>query len=229
MGTIDPKSPMAEHLQLTPWPPHYRAVPPLKYHGNTDPRKFLMCYEAAIDSAGGDEATLIKSLIISLEDAVANWYSRLPPRCIYSLQHLKDKILLNFQGFKAELDTEEDFLSCVQKERESLSDFYWRFLQLKAQALEVFNEQVIAQAIKALRAGPLHNHLIREQPKTVPELYDQFAKFSKFKIQHFCKLQQQRKVAKPVEAPRLRYGDNHRNYPKLVHNIGLDGDSVSEN
>jgi hypothetical protein len=77
-----------------------------------------MCYEAAIASIGGDEVTLAKSLIISLEDATANWYSRLPPHCIYSWQHLKDKILLNFQGFQVELDTEEDFLSCVQKERE---------------------------------------------------------------------------------------------------------------
>jgi hypothetical protein len=31
-----------------------------------------MSYEAAIASAGGDEATLTKSLIISLEDAAVN-------------------------------------------------------------------------------------------------------------------------------------------------------------
>jgi hypothetical protein len=57
-----------------------------------------MCYEVAIALVGGDEATLMKSLIISLEDAATNWYSRLPPRCIYSRKHLKDKILLKFQG-----------------------------------------------------------------------------------------------------------------------------------
>jgi hypothetical protein len=72
-----------------------------------------MCYEAAIASAGGDEATLAKSLIISLEDATVNWYSRHPPRCIYSWQQLKDMFLLNFQGFSVELNTEEDFLSCA--------------------------------------------------------------------------------------------------------------------
>jgi hypothetical protein len=72
MGTIDPKSPLAEHLQLVPWPLHYRVVTPPKYHGNTDPCKFLMCYEAAIVSPGGDEATLTKSLIISLEGVAAN-------------------------------------------------------------------------------------------------------------------------------------------------------------
>jgi hypothetical protein len=102
-----------------------------------------MCYKDTIASAGGDEATLAKSLIISLEDTTTNWYSRLPPRCIYLWQHLKDKILLNFQGFQAELDTEEDFLSCIQKEREPLPEFYRRF-QLKAQAPEVSDEQVIA-------------------------------------------------------------------------------------
>jgi hypothetical protein len=132
MGTIDPKSALAEHLQLALWPLHYRVVPPPKYHGNRDPHKFLMCYEAAIALAGGDEATLAKSLIIYLEDVATNWYSRLPLRCIYSWHHLKDKILINFQGFQAELNTEEDFLSCVQKEREPLPEFYRRFLQLKA-------------------------------------------------------------------------------------------------
>jgi hypothetical protein len=45
-----------------------QAVRPPKYHGNTDSHKFLMCYKAAIASVGGDEATLAKSLIISLED-----------------------------------------------------------------------------------------------------------------------------------------------------------------
>jgi hypothetical protein len=64
-----------------------------------------MCYKADIASADGDEATLAKSLIISLEDAAANWYSRLPPKCIYSWQQLKEKFLLNFQGIQMELST----------------------------------------------------------------------------------------------------------------------------
>jgi hypothetical protein len=83
-----------------------------------------MCYEATIASAVRYEATLTKSLIISLEDDAANWYSRLPPRCIYSWHQLKEKFLLNFQGFKVDLDIEEDFLSCTQREKETLSNFY---------------------------------------------------------------------------------------------------------
>jgi hypothetical protein len=71
-----------------------------------------MSYEAAMASAGEDEATLTKSLIISLEDVAANWYSRLPSGCIYSWQQLKEKFMLNFHGFEAWLNTEEDLLSC---------------------------------------------------------------------------------------------------------------------
>jgi hypothetical protein len=124
-----------------------------------------MCYEAAIASVEGDEATLAKSLIISLEDIAANWYSRLPSGCIYSWQQLKEKFLLNFQGFQAELNTEEDFLSCSQREKETLSNFYRMFLQLKAQALDVSDDQVIAQAIKALHMGSCTVILSESDPK----------------------------------------------------------------
>jgi hypothetical protein len=43
---------------------------------------------------------------------------------------------------------------------------------MKAQAPKVLDDQVIAQAIKALRAGPLHSHLVKEWHKIVPELYE---------------------------------------------------------
>jgi hypothetical protein len=43
-----------------------------------------MCYEATVVSTIGDKATLAKFLIISLEEATTNWYSRLPPKYIYS-------------------------------------------------------------------------------------------------------------------------------------------------
>jgi hypothetical protein len=103
-------------------------------------------------------------------------------------------------------------------------------LQLKAQALKVSNDQVIEQVIKALRAGPLHSHLVRERPKTVLELYEQFAKFSKSEDQHFRKLEQQRKTSKPYEASRPpRNNDNQHSYPRPVHNIDSDGYGPLEN
>jgi hypothetical protein len=76
-----------------------------------------------------------------------------------------------------------------------------RFLRLKAQAPKISNDQVITQAIKALHVGSLHNHLVRERPKTVQELYENFEKFSKSEVLHFRKLEQQRKAPKKMKPP----------------------------
>jgi hypothetical protein len=70
-----------------------------------------MCYEASIASAAGDNTTLAKSVIIALENAIANWYARLQPTSITSWGQLKEKFLVNFQDFRAELSTKEDLLS----------------------------------------------------------------------------------------------------------------------
>jgi hypothetical protein len=98
-----------------------------------------MCCEPAIASSGGNEITLAKSSITPLEGATTNWYARLQPRSIRSWYHLKEKFLINFQGFREELST-EDILSCQQYERETLLYFFQRFLYLKAQAPKVSDE-----------------------------------------------------------------------------------------
>jgi hypothetical protein len=142
---------------------------------------------------------------------------------------LKEKFLLNFQGFQADLDSEENFLLCIQREKETFPNFYRRFLQMKVQVPEVSDDQVIAQVVKALRAGPLHSHLVREWPKAVLELYEQFTKFSKSEIQHFRKLEQQRKISMPDEASRPCHNESQCSYPRPIHNIDSDGCGIPEN
>jgi hypothetical protein len=49
------------------------------------------------------------------------------------------------------------------------------------------------------------------------ELYEEFTKFSKSEVLHFCKFEQQTETTKHDEAPRPpRYSDNQRSYPKQV-------------
>jgi hypothetical protein len=100
---------------------------------------------------------------------------------------------------------------------------------MKVQALEVSDDQVIVQAIKALCAGPLYSHLVRERPKIVLELYKQFAKFSKYEIQHFRKIEQQRKTSRPNEVQKSHQNKIQYNYPKPVHSIDSDGRRPPEN
>jgi hypothetical protein len=58
-----------------------------------------MSYKAAIASSGGDDTTLTKKFIISLENVATNWYVRLPPRSIMSWAMLKEKFLSTSRVF----------------------------------------------------------------------------------------------------------------------------------
>jgi hypothetical protein len=165
-----------------------------------------------------------------LQNAAAIWYARLPPRSITSWAMLKEKFLVNFQDFYADTSTEEDFFSCQQYERETLTYFFSMFLRLKAQAPEVSDEQAITQDNKALHAAQLHNHLVRECPRTLEELYEEFRKFSRAEVLHFHKLGQQRKAANENKSSRpFKYSTSKEGTSsfdashKQVHNIDSDG------
>jgi hypothetical protein len=180
----------------------------------------------------GDDTTLARLFIISLKNAAANWYARLQLKSITSLAQLKEMFLVNFQGFHADLSTKEEFLSCQQYERETLLDYFCRFLHLKAQAPEVFDEQ----AIKVMHVGQLHSYLVREHLRTLEELYDNFWKFSRSEVLHFCKLGQQRKVSnenegsRPTKYSKSRESTQNFDIPhKQVHIIDSDGCGPPEN
>jgi hypothetical protein len=72
-----------------------------------------MSYQVAIASCGGgDDATMAKSFIITLEGLALTWYSRLPPLSIDSWKTLHDKFLLNFQWYRLEIDALAELSLC---------------------------------------------------------------------------------------------------------------------
>jgi hypothetical protein len=101
---LDERSPLAPHLQVTPWPANFRAGTYPKYNGSTDPAQYIMSYQVAVASSRGDDATMSKSFIIALEGLALTWFTRLPPLSIDSWRSLRDKFLLNFQGYRPDTD-----------------------------------------------------------------------------------------------------------------------------
>jgi hypothetical protein len=82
----------------------------------------------------------------------------------------------------------------------------------------------------------LHSHLVREHPKTLEELCEEFQKFSRSKVSHFRKLDQQRKVISENEGSTpFKYTRNKEGAASFdttheqVHNIDSDGCGPPEN
>jgi hypothetical protein len=113
-------------------------------------KQYIMSYQVAIASSGGDDATMAKSFIITLEGPALTWYTRLPPLSIDSWRSLRDKFLLNFQGYRPDTDALAELSLCKQQEKETLREYYRKFLTLKSQFPSVDDQIAIHYAISGL-------------------------------------------------------------------------------
>jgi hypothetical protein len=52
-----------EELQ---WPPRFNLAILPQYDGDSDPREFLLKYEAAVEATGGGAICMVKALVLSL-------------------------------------------------------------------------------------------------------------------------------------------------------------------
>jgi hypothetical protein len=222
---LDERSPLAPHLQVSPWPANFRAGTYPKYNGSTDAAQYIMSYQVTVASSGGDDATMAKSFIIALEDPALTWYTKLPPLSIDSWRSLRDKFLLNFQGYRPDTDALAELSLCKQLERETLREYYCKFLTLKSQLPLVDDQIAIHYAISGLRAGVLYNHCIRDPPRNLQELYQLFEKYARSEELHQHKVESQRKPKDPPQSSRTwtrpsqaDSGRDGRNQQQ-VHNI----------
>jgi hypothetical protein len=136
-----------------------------------------MSYQVAIASSRGDGTTMAKSFIIALEGPALTWYTRLLPLSIESWKGLCDKFLLNFQRYRLSTDTLAELPLCRQQEKESLREYYKKFLHLKSQLPSIDDHIAIHHAISGLCVSVLYSHCIRDPPKNLQELYQLFEKY----------------------------------------------------
>jgi hypothetical protein len=167
---FDDASPLLAELQAIPWPPSYKPPQLPMYDGHSDPKQFLMSYEATISSYGGNTAVMAKSFVTAVKNVAQTWYSSLRPGTITSWQKLKDMLITSFQGFQTKPITAQAWFQCTQDHEEYLQAYVRRFLRLRAQAPIVPNGIVIEAMIKGLRPGPTAQYFARKPPQTLEKL-----------------------------------------------------------
>jgi hypothetical protein len=94
--SFDDASSLAVELQATPWPPSYKPPQLPMYDGHSDPKQFLMSYEATISLYGGNTIVMAKSFVMAIRSVAQTWYSSLRPGIITSWQKLKDMLVTSF-------------------------------------------------------------------------------------------------------------------------------------
>jgi hypothetical protein len=87
-------------------------------------------------------------------------------------------------------------------ERETLWEYYRKFLTLKSQLPSVDDQIAIHYAISGLRAGVLYNHCIRDPPKNLQELYQLFKKYARSEELRQRKVESHKKPKDPLQSSR---------------------------
>jgi hypothetical protein len=162
--------PWKQNCRLPHGPPSYKPPQLPMYDGHSDPKQFLMSYEATISSYGGNTAVMVKSFVMAVQNVAQTWYSSLRPGTIMSWQKLKDMLVTSFQGFQTKPVIAQGLFQCTQDHEEYLQAYVRRFLRLRAQAPTVPNEIVIEAMIKGLRLGPTAQYFARKPPQTLEKL-----------------------------------------------------------
>jgi hypothetical protein len=111
---FDDASPLSTELQAVPWPQSYKSPQLPMYDGHSDPKQFLMSYEATISSYGGNTAVMAKSFVMAVRSVAQTWYSSLRPGTITSWQKLKDMLITSFQGFQTKPVTAQALFQCTR-------------------------------------------------------------------------------------------------------------------
>jgi hypothetical protein len=104
--TLDDASPLAAELQAIPWPPSYKPPQLPMYDGHSDPKQFLMSYEATISSYGGNAAVQYLLFSISLlfkglrPGPTVQYFARKPPQTLEKLLQKMDEYIRADNDFR---------------------------------------------------------------------------------------------------------------------------------
>jgi hypothetical protein len=223
--TFDDASPLAAELQAIPWPPSYKPPQLPMYDGHSDPKQFLMSYEATISSYGGNAAVMAKSFVMAVRNVAQTWYSSLRPRTITSWQKLKDMLVTSFQGFQMKPITFQALFQCTQDHEEYLQAYVRRFLHLRAQAPTVPNEIIVEAMIKGLRPGPTAQYFARKPPQTLEKLLQKMDEY----IRADNDFRQRREEAYRFSEMTRGFGGRiHPRHVRSIHNSTQSDDRGSQ-
>lgn len=158
-GTVyDPKSPLSYILQAATWSHSFKMSQITLYDGKPNPKAFIMSFEAAIQSIGGGEATMAKSLVMAVTGIARTWYTTLPAGRTFSWERLKEA-LFDFQGNYDDPVTSGYLYAVKEGPMETLWSFIKCFVHVKCQACSLSADSIIDAARGGVRVRPLCSKL----------------------------------------------------------------------
>ena len=108
-------TPLSAEFEELPWPLRFNPTILLQFDGDSDPKDFLLKYEAAIEATGGGPACKVKVFILSLKGLAQHRYSNLPNGHIHTWDQLRRELTAAFRAPKPKEVNSCDFHNLKQE------------------------------------------------------------------------------------------------------------------
>jgi len=167
----DLATPLSVEFEELPWPPRFNPTILPQFDGESNPKDFLLKYEAAIEASVGGAACKVKAFVLSLKGLAQHWYSNLLAGHIQTWDQLRRELTAAFRAPKA-----EEVNSCafhnLKQGGASLQEYLHNLVKLRTRAPNVDEKTIIDAAIVGLSLGPCGEYLERRRPKTLSRLFE---------------------------------------------------------
>jgi hypothetical protein len=143
-----------------------------KYSGNSYPNQYIMSYQVATASSGGDDcpnSSPLQSKVQPLRGTRGYHLCQLTHG-----RPFKTNSCLILQGYRPKTDALAELSLFRQQEKESMHDYYKKFISLKSQ-LPLINDQIaihytIKRSSRSATLQPLHKRPTVNPPRIIPTI-----------------------------------------------------------
>ena len=152
----------------------------LRYHGNSDPRKFLIRFNIEMDLYQIPDLVRCRFLGASLRESAQQWFQKLGEGVISSWVDMQRMFMTQFQAATKYAPPVTTLANVKQRDNESLTAYFKRFNQESMGVTGASDETLKNFLIAGLKVGTdFWKHLQGKDPSNLSELYAAAESFKK--------------------------------------------------
>ncbi|XP_031096907.1 uncharacterized protein LOC116001157 [Ipomoea triloba] len=152
-----------------PYPMDLRVLGSKDYSRRTDPEEHVNSYYGNMLMMGVSDAVMCRAFYSTLSGRAAEWFASLEPGSIADFSELARKFVHPFAISRTAKKHFTSLEKAKQREGESLTLFSERWKAAVAEIEPVDDRTAVNLLLSVLRAGPLYQDLVLNQPNTYKE------------------------------------------------------------
>ena len=136
------RTPLSEELEEIQCPHRLNPAVLPQFDGESDPKEFLLKYEATIEASGGGTACKAEALVLALQDLAQRWYKNIPFGSILSWNQLCSELRASFRAVRPNEVTSCNFHNLKQGSM-TLQEYLQSIMKLRVRGPDVADQSII--------------------------------------------------------------------------------------